>query len=213
MLKSISYISLICLLQFAVSSCHSAHSGNGNTSMHQSDSTINPGHDTIKATVAAKDKNTQTLDDGATMTVGNSISENLSKSDHYSVFTTLLEKSTLYKTLGQKGSLTVFAPSDKAFDKLDKKILNRLMSEAGKDDRDKFLKYHIVGGAMRSAAFTSNEKISTVAGDAISVIVDKGKTILNDENGNKAEITNPDILNNNGILHLMDGVLLPKEMK
>ncbi len=213
MLKSISYISFLCLLQFSIGSCQSAHSGNGISGVSKADSNINPGHDTIKATAAAKDKNVQTLDDGATMVVGNSISENLSKSEHYSIFITLLEKSTLYKTLGQKGSLTVFAPSDEAFKKIGKKTLNRLMSEAGKEDREKFLKYHVAGGIMRSSTFSPGQSISTVEGDAITVEVESGKTMLGDDNGNKAVITNPDILNNNGILHLIDGVLLPKGMK
>ncbi len=213
MFKTIVYISICLLFQFAMSACHSGQAGNHSTVVHTADSNINPGHDTIKATVAAKDKNEQTMDDGSVMDVHSSIAQNLSKSKNYSVFMGLVEKSVLYKTIGQKGALTIFAPVNSAFDKMDQKTLSRLTSEAGKDDRDKFLKYYMIGGLLRSSDLTNGESLSTIEGDPLQVVITNGKIKLGGGNGTSAEIVKGDILCNNGILHLVDGVLMPKGMK
>ncbi len=212
MLKTIIYLSLLLFFQLSVSSCHSSTSSKIE-SHDKPASNVNPGHDTIPANQSASDKNSQTIGDGAEMNVNHSILENLSKSKNYSVFISIIEKSGLYKTLSQKGAVTVFAPSNSAFDKMDSKTKERLMSEAGRADREKFLQYHIIGGIIRSTDLSNGESVSTIEGEPITVSVENGKIKLKGGNGNSADIVNKDILSSNGIIHMLDGVLMPKGMK
>lgn len=208
MFKIFNYISILLLIQMSVSSCHSTNTKI--TADEKPVSNVNPGHDTIRASHAVSDKNSHITDDGAVMDVNHNIVENLSESKNYSVFTSIIEKSGMYKMLSQKGAVTVFAPSNNAFDKMDVKTKSRLMSEAGNTDREKFLQYHIIGGIIRSTDLSNGESISTIEGDPLKVSVENGKIKLIGGNGNSAEIVNKDILSNNGIIHTVDGVLMPK---
>ena len=212
MLKIFRIHCILVSLMLSVASCNRSKSG-ADSKNSQSSTVANGAKDTIKANLAANDKNTQLLEDGTVLVVSNSIVENLIGSRQHSTFLTLLEKSSLYKTLSQKGPFTVFVPSNDAFEKLDKKKLDKLMTPAGKPELEKILKFHIIVGLLRTRDLTAGESISTVEGDSLVVIIENGKTKLMDGNGNMVEIITPDILNKNGIIHLTNGVLIPKGAK
>jgi len=207
MLKIFSFYCIVFSLLLSGLSCTRTKS-EGDGSKNSQSSSVSK--DTIKANLAANDKNTQILEDGTVMVVSNSIVENLTNSRQHSTFLTLLEKSGLYKTLSQKGPFTVFVPSNDAFEKLDKKKLDKLMTDAGRPELEKLLKFNIVAGTLKTRDLTAGESISTIEGDPLVVIIENGKIKLMDGNGNMVDIIKPDLLNKNGVMHLTDGVLIPK---
>jgi len=212
MFKIVSSNLIVFSLLLCVTSCHRARSsGDSSTNSRSSTSTAGT-KDTIKANQAANDKNIQLLEDGTVMIVSNSIVENLTSSREHSTFLTLLEKSGLYKTLSQKGPFTVFVPSNDAFEKLDHAKLVKLTSASGKPELEKLVKYNIIAGLLRKQDLTAGESISTIEGEPLVVIIENGKTKLMDANGNIIEIKKSDILNKNGVIHLIDGILMPKGM-
>src|SRR6185437_3244469 len=135
---------LLSALSFVSSSCKRTNRGNDDTKKQQTTSPANKvTNDTIKANLAANDKSSQMLEDGSVMVITNTIVENLSNSRNNSTFLSLLEKSGLYKTLGEKGPFTVFVPSNDAFEKLDKRSMDKLMTNEGRPELEKILKFHI----------------------------------------------------------------------
>ncbi len=209
MSKIISFYCAVISLFLLASSCNRANKATESSTNSQS-STGTATKDTIKANLAANDKNTKLLEDGTVMFVTNSIVENLTNSRQNSRFLTLIEKSGLYKTLAQKGPFTVFVPSNEAFEKLDKKKLDKLTTDSGKSELEKILKYNMIAGLLKTRDLTAGESLSTLEGDPLVVIIENGKIKLMDGNGNMVDITTPDILNKNGVTHLTNALLMPK---
>jgi len=211
MLKTISLSSIFLFALLFAYSCRRNNTGDNSSNKQQTTSSANRAiSDTIKANLAANDKNVQILEDGTVMLSTNGIVENLENTRKYSTFLSLLEKSGLYKALSQKGPFTVFVPSNEALEKIDKISMGKLMTPSGRPELEKIVKYHIIAGFLRVCDLTAGESISTIEGDQLVVIIENHKTRLMDGNGNMVDITRPDILSKNGIMHLTSGVLMPK---
>lgn len=121
-------------------------------------------------------------------------------------FTTLaklLTKAGLVDTLKGTGPFTVFAPTDEAFAKLPKKIVEKVMS----DDAllKKVLLYHVVSGEVKAADVVKLRKATTVGGGDVHIKVKHGSVYVN-----KSKVIKTDILCTNGVIHVIDTVLIPK---
>jgi uncharacterized surface protein with fasciclin (FAS1) repeats len=113
----------------------------------------------------------------------------------------------LVDTLKGPGPFTVFAPTDAAFAKLPAGTLDSLLKPENKAKLTKILTYHVVKGKVTAARVTNLSQAKTVAGPAIDIKVSGGKVMLN----NKATVTQTDIKATNGIIHVIDNVILPPE--
>lgn len=123
----------------------------------------------------------------------------------------------LVSTLKGAGPFTVFAPTNAAFDKLPEGTVASLLKPENKAQLAKILTYHVVSGnldanAVIAAIKKANGKldVTTVSGGKLTASLDMGKVKLTDESGNSAYVTTADLKGSNGVVHVIDGVVLPK---
>jgi uncharacterized surface protein with fasciclin (FAS1) repeats len=123
-------------------------------------------------------------------------------------FTTLAKALTaadLVATLKGPGPFTVFAPTDEAFAKLPAGTLDNLLEPENKDKLRRILTHHVVAGEVRAADVVKLQSAKAVSGDTITVKVRDGKVHVDD-----AVVTKTDIQASNGVIHVIDTVILPK---
>jgi uncharacterized surface protein with fasciclin (FAS1) repeats len=123
-------------------------------------------------------------------------------------FTTLtkaLKAADLVATLEGPGPFTVFAPTDDAFAKLPADTLNNLLKPENKDTLRRILTYHVVAGEVRAADVVKLQSAKAVSGDTITVTARDGKVQVDGAN-----VTKTDIQASNGVIHIIDAVILPK---
>ncbi|MEG3979112.1 fasciclin domain-containing protein [Microcoleus sp. herbarium8] len=123
----------------------------------------------------------------------------------FKTLTKALTVAGLVPTLQGKGPFTVFAPTDAAFAALPKGTLENLLKPANKAKLTKILTYHVVSGAVLSTSLKS-EEVKTVEGMPVKVVVAPGKVTVGGANVVKA-----DIKASNGVIHVIDKVLMPPD--
>jgi uncharacterized surface protein with fasciclin (FAS1) repeats len=122
-------------------------------------------------------------------------------------FTTLAKALTaadLVATLKGAGPFTVFAPTDEAFAKLPPGTLDNLLKPENKDKLRRILTYHVVAGEVRAADVVKLHSAKAVSGDTIAIKVSGGKVHVDEAN-----VTKTDIQASNGVIHVIDTVILP----
>lgn len=129
-------------------------------------------------------------------------------------FTTLaaaLTAAELVDTLKGTGPFTVFAPTDAAFEKLPAGTVDTLLKDP-KGDLTQILTYHVVPGKVMAADVVKldGQKVATVQGGELTVNVDGDKVSLTDVAGNTVNVTATDVEASNGVIHVIDSVLMPK---
>ncbi len=120
---------------------------------------------------------------------------------HLSQLVNLLQQANLISALQAQGPFTIFAPSNAAFDKLPEGTLDNLTAQQVQD----ILKYHVVSGKILSSNLQASQTVSTLQGNSITVTLDNGMVMIN---GNAA-VTTADLIGTNGVIHIIDGVLVP----
>ncbi len=110
----------------------------------------------------------------------------------------------LVDTLKGKGPFTVFAPTDEAFAKLPKEAVADLLKPENKEKLQAVLKYHVVAGSVKAADVVKLTEAKTVQGGTVKVDAKNGVKI------NDAKVVKADIICENGVIHVIDTVLLPK---
>lgn len=116
-----------------------------------------------------------------------------------------LKAADLDKTLEGKGPFTIFAPTDKAFDDMPKGKLDELLKPENKGELKKILTLHIVAGRLTNAEIGKLHSLRTIQGQSISVRVQNGKLYVDD-----AEVSDKEITADNGIIHPINKVAMPK---
>lgn len=119
-----------------------------------------------------------------------------------------LKQAGLVTSLSNAGPFTVFAPTNEAFNKLPAGTVEGLMKDDKKEDLQNILQYHVFMSALTPESFTDGQTLGMVNGDNVTVNVKDGKTILN----NSATIV-ASIPASNGMIYVIDGVLLPPAKK
>jgi len=140
----------------------------------------------------------------------------ISSKDH-TTLVAAVKAADLVTTLKGKGPFTVFAPSNSAFDKLPKGTVENLLKPESKAALVKLLTYHVVAGNLKASDVLAAIKagkgkavVKTIQGeDLIATLVD-GKVILTDAKGGKATVTATDLTATNGVVHVIDSVVMPK---
>ncbi len=115
-----------------------------------------------------------------------------------------LNAAGLVNTLKGPGPFTVFAPTDDAFAKLPPGTLEDLLKPENKGKLTAILTYHVVPGAVTSGQVTNLKEAKTVNGPMLQVSTRDGKVMINN-----ADVVKPDIETSNGVIHVIDAVLLP----
>ncbi|CAM3904970.1 fasciclin domain-containing protein [Aquirufa aurantiipilula] len=115
-----------------------------------------------------------------------------------------LKQADLVTSLSNAGPFTVFAPTNAAFDKVDKATLTALMTDEKKADLQNILQYHVTVSALKADYLQDGQVLGMVNGDNVTVSIKNGKIMLN----NSAAII-ASVPASNGIIHVIDGVLLP----
>ena len=121
----------------------------------------------------------------------------------FTTLTAALQAAALVETLQGTGPFTVFAPDDAAFATLPAGTVDDLLKDP-KGQLTQILTYHVVPGEYPSSALTDGMKLKTVQGDDITITIKDGKVYANE-----AMVTAADIQASNGIIHVIDGVLIP----
>jgi uncharacterized surface protein with fasciclin (FAS1) repeats len=135
------------------------------------------------------------------------IVEVASSSPNFKTLVTAIQAAELTETLSGTGPFTVFAPTDKAFAALPKGTLEKLLLPANKEALQKVLTYHVVPSAVESTAIKPGS-VKTVEGGNVNLKVTSGKVTVN-----KANVIQADVKASNGVIHVIDKVLLPPGFK
>jgi len=123
----------------------------------------------------------------------------------------------LVTTLQSAGPFTVFAPTNAAFAKLPAGTLETLLKPENKATLTKILTYHVIAGTFDAAAVVKaiqanggSLSLTTVSGNKLVASIKQGKVTLTDEKGNSATVVAADLTATNGVIHVIDAVVLPK---
>jgi len=154
---------------------------------------------------------------GAPMYPSKNIVQNAVNSKDHTTLVAAVKAAGLVDTLSSPGPFTVFAPINAAFAKLPAGTVDNLLKPENKDTLTKVLTYHVVPGRMTAVnlmkAVKDGEgeaKLKTVAGETIVVKqAGPGKLSITDSKGDVAMVTIADVLQSNGVIHVIDTVLLP----
>jgi len=137
-------------------------------------------------------------------------------SEAHTTLVTAVKAAGLVETLKGNGPFTVFAPTNDAFAKLPSGTLETLLKPENKAMLTGILTYHVVAGNLNAKAVLAAIKkgdgkaeLTTVEGGKLTASLEDGKVILTDESGNKSTVTATDLKATNGVIHVIDTVLLP----
>jgi uncharacterized surface protein with fasciclin (FAS1) repeats len=153
---------------------------------------------------------------GAEMFPNKNIVENASKSADHTTLVTAVKAAGLVDTLSGAGPFTVFAPTNAAFNKLPAGTVDTLVKPESKKALTGILTYHVVSGRMTAADLTKaieqgggTAKLSTVAGGSLTATQSGGTVTLKDAKGGTSTVTQGDVMQSNGVIHVVDTVLMP----
>ena len=153
---------------------------------------------------------------GAEMLPTKNIVENASNSSEHTTLVAAVQAAGLVETLQGEGPFTVFAPTNAAFEKLPEGTVETLLMEENKDQLVAVLTYHVVPGKFGAkdviAAIKSGEgkaELTTVSGGTLTAMLDGDQVVIVDENGGKAVVTQANVFQSNGVIHVTDSVSLP----
>ena len=124
----------------------------------------------------------------------------------FKTLATALKAADLVETLKGPGPFTVFAPTDEAFAKLPAGTVENLLKPENKAKLTAILTYHVVPGAVKAEQVTKLTEAKTVNGAMVKISTEDGKVMIND-----ATVVTPDIEASNGVIHVIDTVILPPE--
>jgi uncharacterized surface protein with fasciclin (FAS1) repeats len=124
----------------------------------------------------------------------------------FKTLATALKAAGLIDTLKGAGPFTVFAPTDAAFAKLPAGTVETLLKPENKDQLRRVLTYHVVPGKVEAAQVTKMNSAKAVSGDTITIAVKNGKVMVNN-----ATVVTADVGASNGVIHVIDTVILPPQ--
>jgi len=154
---------------------------------------------------------------GAAMYPSKNIVENAINSKDHTTLVAAVKAAGLVETLQSEGPFTVFAPTNSAFDKLPKGTVATLLKPENKKQLQTVLTYHVVAGKFNAADIVKAIKdgngtaaFPTVSGGELTAMLKGSSVVLKDENGGTSTVTIADVNQSNGVIHVVDTVVLPK---
>jgi len=137
-------------------------------------------------------------------TMAKNVVETAMGSADHSTLVTAVKTAGLVETLSGTGPFTVFAPTNAAFAALPAGTLDELLKPESKDKLTGILTYHVVAGKVMSSQLSDGQKVTTVNGQELTVTIKDGKVMINGAN-----VTAADLDCSNGVIHVIDAVVLP----
>lgn len=154
---------------------------------------------------------------GAAMYADKPIAENASAAPNLTTLVAAVKAAGLVDTLAGPGPFTVFAPTNEAFAKLPAGTVDTLLKPENKDQLTKVLTCHVVGASVASGdlikmieADGGAHEIDTLGGCKLKASIKDGMVVIEDENGGMSTVTTADVMQSNGVVHVVDAVILPK---
>lgn len=146
----------------------------------------------------------------------NNIVENASASPNHTTLVKAVVAADLAKTLSNKGPFTVFAPTDNAFSQLPKGALKTLLMPENKAKLRSILTYHVIKGEFKAKdvmalikKYDGEATVGTVNGSKLNLTLKGGNVLIEDQNGNVSAVTQTDLKSSNGVIHVVDTVVMP----
>ncbi|MFP2995939.1 fasciclin domain-containing protein [Spongiivirga sp. MCCC 1A20706] len=137
--------------------------------------------------------------------------------DDFSTLVTALKAADLVGALKGDGPFTVFAPTNDAFGKIDSNTLNSLLEPKNKSTLAGILTYHVVSGKLMASDVAAALKkgkgkveLTTLSGGKLTAMSKDGGIYLKDANGNYSKIAKTDVAGSNGVIHIIESVVMPK---
>ena len=153
---------------------------------------------------------------GAAMYPTKTIVDNAMNSADHTTLVAAVKAAGLVDTLNGKGPFTVFAPTNAAFDQLPAGTVDNLLKPENKSMLSKILTYHVVAGKYDSKTLASliakgkgKAKLKTVSGGTLWAMMDGSNIVLRDEKGGTSTVTTADVYQSNGVIHVVNMVLMP----
>lgn len=153
---------------------------------------------------------------GAAMLRSRDIVDNAVNSADHTTLVAAVKAAGLVQTLKGKGPFTVFAPTNAAFDKLPAGTVDTLVKPENKEMLTKILTYHVLAGKFDSKAIAKKirkghgtAKFTTVSGNTLMATMSGNDLILRDEKGGTSRVTIGNVYQSNGVIHVVDSVLMP----
>ncbi len=153
---------------------------------------------------------------GAAMYPTKNIVQNAVESKDHTTLVAAVKAAGLVDTLSGPGPFTVFAPTNEAFDKLPAGTVDTLVKPENKEMLTKILTYHVVAGKLTSKDLKKMIKqgsgkatLKTVQGEDLIAMLQGGKIVLTDAKGGTSTVTIADVYQSNGVIHVVDTVLMP----
>ncbi len=153
---------------------------------------------------------------GAEMSPEKNIVENAVNSKDHTTLVAAVKAAGLVETLKGDGPFTVFAPTNDAFEKLPEGTVKTLLKPENKEKLKAVLTYHVVAGKWSAKEVMAAIKkgkgeavVKTVQGEELTLMTKGDKVMIKDAQGNVATVTIADVMQSNGVIHVIDTVLLP----
>ena len=162
---------------------------------------------TVAAPVSAQEKTVMV--GGAAMFPSKNIVQNAVNSKDHTTLVAAVKAAGLVETLESKGPFTVFAPTNAAFGKLPAGTVDTLVKPENKAALTKILTYHVVPGKLEASSLTDGKKLKTAEGEELTVKLKDGKVWIVDAKGGPSLVTIATVNQSNGVIHVVDTVLMP----
>ena len=146
---------------------------------------------------------------GAPMYPSKNIIQNAVNSKDHTTLVAAVKAAGLVDTLQGPGPFTVFAPTNAAFGKLPAGTVDTLVKPENKATLTKILTYHVVPGKLAASDLKDGMKLKTAEGEELTVKKDDGKVWIVDAKGGKSMVTISNVNQSNGVIHVVDTVLMP----
>lgn len=210
---AITFTSTMALL----SACGGPATNVSNTAMNSTKPANNAMSNNAMANTATAPASDNPMVGGAAMLKTKDIIDNAVNSKDHTTLVAAVKAAELVETLKGAGPFTVFAPTNAAFDKLPKGTVDTLLKPENKKKLAGILTYHVVAGKMDAAMIAKaieegkgKATLKTVAGGTLTASIEGKDVIITDEKGGKSKVTIADVMQSNGVIHVVDSVLLPK---
>ncbi len=153
---------------------------------------------------------------GAPMYPGKDIIDNAVNSKDHTTLVAAVKAAGLVETLKGKGPFTVFAPTNEAFEKLPAGTVDTLLKPENRASLSKVLTYHVVPGRFDARALgkkiregNGSATLTTASGGTLTAMMQGDKIVVKDDKGDLSTVTIGDVYQSNGVIHVVDTVLLP----
>lgn len=147
--------------------------------------------------------------DGVAMTPDKNIVQNAVQASSVTTLVKAVQAAGLDGTLSGPGPFTVFAPTNDAFGKLPTGALDGLLKPESKEKLKGVLTYHVIAGRLLAQDLKDGQKLTTVNGQQLTVMVKDGKVMISNGKDAPVNVATADVISSNGVTHVIDGVLLP----